>query len=142
MIQEQSSFELSYMFCTLFRRRPLLSTTPLKRGCFLHEGLPSVRRMRTSAALECVIQEQVHFELSYVSCTLFKSRPLLPTTPLKSGCFLHEGLPSVRRMRTSAGLECVIQEQSSFRSQLCVLHTFQESTSPLDNTTEKRVFSA
>ena len=29
---------------------------------------------------------------------------------------------------------------SSFRTQLCVLHTFQASTSPLDNTTEKRVF--
>ena len=42
--------------------------------------------------------------------------------------------------RTSAGLGRVIQEQSSFRTQLCVLHTFQESTSPLDNTTEKRVF--
>ena len=45
-----------------------------------------------------------------------------------------------KRTRTSAGLECVIQEQSSFRTQLCVLHTFQESTSPLDYTTEKRVF--
>ena len=45
-----------------------------------------------------------------------------------------------KRTRTSAGLERVIQEQSSFRTQLCVLHTFQESTSPLDNTTEKRLF--
>ena len=45
-----------------------------------------------------------------------------------------------KRTNTSAGLECVIQEQSSFRTQLCVLHTFQESTSPLDNTSDKRVF--
>ena len=50
---------------------------------------------RTSAGLGRVIQEQSSFELSYVFCTLFRSRPLLSTTPLKSGCFLHEGLPSL-----------------------------------------------
>ena len=53
------------------------------------------KRTRTSAGLECVIQEQSSFELSYMSCTLFRSRPLLSTTPLEGGCFLHEGLPSL-----------------------------------------------
>ena len=53
------------------------------------------KRTPTSADLECVIQEQSSFELSYVSCTLFRSRPLLSTTPLDVGCFLHEGLHSL-----------------------------------------------
>jgi len=115
----------------------------------------TIKERARARAFGCVLQEHSSFELSYVSRTLFKSRPLLPTTPLKSGCFLHEG-PSVSlkspdldlqkgdrarihdnwrsRTRTSTGLGCVIQEHSSFELNYG-LHTFTSrlllSTTPL-----------
>jgi hypothetical protein len=60
----------------------------------------TIKERARARAFGCVLQEHSSFELSYVSRTLFKSRPLLPTTPLKSGCFYMRVCPSVKDVKS------------------------------------------